>query len=73
MSLYPNPAKSILNIKIKDSQTIDKITITEMTGKMVFEQWYDNNPINVEKLASGMYIIEVSSGVEKWQSKFIKE
>lgn len=73
ITVYPNPAKNILNVKINDSRIIDKITITEITGKLVFEQAQNPNPVNLEKLASGLYILEVSSGKDKWQTKFVKE
>jgi hypothetical protein len=45
----------------------------EMTGKLVFTQKGDSNIVNVENLASGMYIIEVYSGAKKRQNKFVKE
>jgi hypothetical protein len=52
---------------------LDKIIITDVNGKMVIEQTQNTAQINIEKLASGMYILQAFSGEEKFITKFIKE
>nr|WP_294775595.1 T9SS type A sorting domain-containing protein [uncultured Flavobacterium sp.] len=71
--IYPNPAKEMLYLSLTNSEVIDKVAITDLAGKLVFEQISHTNPIDVGKLASGMYIVEVSSDVQQWKTKFIKE
>jgi len=71
-SVYPNPTTSILNIQTQINSTIDKIVITDLTGKKVFEQ-NNANQVNVANLAKGLYVIEAFSGEEKFVQKFIKE
>ena len=73
LQLYPIPVKTILFIQPSNNNSIDKITITDLTGKVVLTQTTNTNQVNVELLASGMYIIEAVSGDEKLISKFIKE
>lgn len=72
ISVYPNPARVFLNIENPSEIAIDKVFVTDMTGKKVLEQ---NNAtqINVQNLAKGIYVLEAYSGKERMQSKFIKE
>ena len=53
--------------------TIDKIMVIDMSGKTVLQQNQNFTQINVEKLAKGLYIIEVHSQNGKFSSKFVKE
>jgi len=73
ISIYPNPATSVLNLHLSNNKTIDKVTITDVTGKIVKKQTENTAQINVEKLAPGLYVTEIYSGNEKFTSKFIKE
>lgn len=74
ISLYPNPAKSEINLSFTTDDFIaDKIIITDILGKTVLEQTGKSNTINTSTLASGMYLLEALSGRDKYQSKFIKE
>lgn len=73
LSIYPNPTNSILNINTKNNTVLDKIVITDLTGKIILEQTQNTNQLNVQNLASGIYILEAVSGTEKWHTKFIKK
>ena len=73
LKLYPNPAKSILQLQTATNASLDKITITDLTGKVIITQTTNTAQINIEPLASGMYILEATSGEEKYCSKFVKE
>lgn len=71
--VFPNPAQSILNLQNPTNITIDKIMVTDLTGKIILEQTQNTNQVNVEKLATGIYILQAFSGEEKFTSKFLKE
>ena len=71
--VYPNPTHSILNLSLNDEILLDKVTIVDITGKVVLEQIENLTTINVEKLAKGIYILTVYAGDKKYQEKFIKE
>ncbi len=73
LGLYPNPTKSILNLQNPTNITIDKIMVTDLTGKIILEQTQNTNQVNVEKLSTGIYILQAFSGEEKFTSKFLKE
>ncbi|MEI7510367.1 MAG: T9SS type A sorting domain-containing protein, partial [Flavobacterium sp.] len=70
--IYPNPTSSILNIKTLNNTPLDKITISDLTGKVVLSLM-NTSQVKVESLAKGMYLIEAVCGEEKFISKFIKE
>lgn len=72
VAVYPNPTKDFLNIENPSNLSIDKVFVTDMTGKKVIEQ-SNASAINVQNLAKGIYVLELYSGKEKLQSKFIKE
>lgn len=72
-SIYPNPTNSILNINTENNTVIDKIIVTDLTGKILLEQTENTNQINVQNLADGIYIVKAVFGSEKWQTKFIKK
>jgi hypothetical protein len=71
--IYPNPAKSTLNLQFPDDVVIDKIIIIDLTGKIIIEQTKNTAQVNTEGLASGMYLIQAISGEKKWQSEFMIE
>jgi hypothetical protein len=70
--LYPNPTRNILTIEASNNATIDKIIVIDMLGKIVLEELPENNHINVERFASGTYILKAFSGATTFITKFIK-
>jgi hypothetical protein len=72
LQLYPIPVKTILFIQPSNNMTINKITISDLAGKIVLIQTTGTNQVNVDHLASGVYIIEAISGEAKFINKFIK-
>ena len=71
--VYPNPTKAILTVQNNHQTPFEKIVITDLTGKIVLTQTTNTNQINVEPLASGMYLLEATSGGAHLVSKFVKE
>lgn len=60
INIYPNPATNSLTIGTKE---IVNVTITDLTGKTVLTIAQANNErvINIESLAPGMYMVNVSN------------
>ena len=73
IKLHPNPTSSILSFETTNNTEIDNVVIVDLLGKVIFEGRPENNQINVERFASGTYILQAFSGDERFQSKFIKE
>jgi hypothetical protein len=75
-SVYPNPAKNVVNIQLKDNQsvTLKSASVYDLNGKEVLKTDDLNQPINVEKLATGTYILSISDTDNRsYAQKFIKE
>lgn len=71
LPVYPNPANSSITIGA-DGIIFDKVTITDFTGKTVFESKNKSNTIIIENLAIGIYIVKAFSETKIFQSKFVK-
>lgn len=75
-SIYPNPVKNVVNIQLKDNVnvTLKSAVFYDLNGKVVLSTSDVNQPINVEKLATGTYILSISDVENKnYTQKFIKE
>lgn len=72
MILYPNPIQDVLYIQNESNAKINKITVTDLTGKKVLEQ-NNSSRIDVQHLKKGMYFIQTFSGKDICTTKFIKE
>lgn len=71
-SIYPNPANEVLNISLHENIAITNIKITDISGKIVLEQFENLSLINIENLSKGLYIIQLFTENNSYQSKFIK-
>lgn len=72
ITIYPNPVTTVLNIQLENGCVLDKIIITDLTGKVVI-QTENTTTVNIEKLSKGIYFFKSLSGLEQYTSKFIKE
>ncbi len=72
ITLFPNPATSILNIDIaKTGFVAERMTITNSAGQVMMSLQYDTK-VDVSTLPSGLYVIELFSGKEVYAAKFMK-
>lgn len=71
--ISPNPTTTLLDITIADDISFDKIVILDFTGKTILVQTENNNQIDTSNLSNGLYFLEVFSGEDKYQTKFIKK
>ena len=74
ISIYPNPTKGLIHIKTVDNN-IKKISITNISGKQIFEkkQIRQNETIDLFGLGSGIYIICIRTDDEIFMAKIIVE
>lgn len=70
--MYPNPTTDVLNITSKNGLNANEIRISDLTGKVVKVQ-KDASTINVSDLATGTYLIDITTNEGKATSKFIKK
>lgn len=73
-SIYPNPAKNILNIKSSESVTMKEAQVFDLNGKLILSSTVVNDAINVESLATGSYILKLKdTDAKEYTQKFLKE
>lgn len=71
-ALYPNPVESELNVSLSNSNGYS-YKILNTIGQQVITGKISGNPIDVSKLNTGLYIIELNEGDKKIVKKFIKK
>lgn len=69
ISVYPNPARDILNIAGTNGDCT--VTIFAPTGQILILE--NNERINVSRLQSGVYIIKIENGGQSALLKFVKQ
>ncbi|MFT3687315.1 MAG: T9SS type A sorting domain-containing protein [Phycisphaerales bacterium] len=70
--VYPNPAADYINLQLPENQVADKVRVTDLTGKILFDA-SNVNRINVESLAVGAYLLQVELGGNVCHTKFLKQ
>ncbi len=69
--IYPNPVRTVLNVKNISKKANYKIYNT--AGQMVSSGIILNNKIDVHNLINGVYVIDIDDNQVTAQKKFIKE
>ncbi len=75
-TIYPNPVKDVLSIKMLDNTAKTEITVFDMLGTQILQKKFDasnNTNINVSSLQKGAYIVRVKQNNTVSTQKFIKE
>jgi len=66
LSIYPNPAKGKFTLRYDTSVSIEYLTITDITGKIVGTQKVSNTSgletVDVSGISTGLYFVKVNSG-----------
>jgi uncharacterized repeat protein (TIGR01451 family) len=71
--IYPNPAKTLINILIHENLINSKYSILDQFGRYIITGEFNsiNNTLDISALAKGLYIIQV--GEQRLSLKLIKE
>ncbi len=74
-SLFPNPAKENLTLKIEFFTPSQEITITDIQGKKIHSQKVEglSTTINTSNFEKGIYFLNLIDGTQKTTQKFIIE
>jgi uncharacterized protein YjdB len=72
--VYPNPAKSFIQIQLNKLVGKGDITIADLTGKVIHTQILSlgTNTIDITNLSNGMYFVTYTSNNERVVKRFIK-
>lgn len=72
-TLYPNPAKDVLNIQAKEGLAVNSVEIYNQLGQIVMAITNTVNSVDVANLASGTYFVKVNTEKGSANAKFVKE
>ncbi|NVO32615.1 M4 family metallopeptidase [Hymenobacter lapidiphilus] len=73
VTLYPNPAASVLNIVLASKSPAVSAVVTDLRGARVANVSFANGQLNVANLASGIYLLTVSDGQKTFHERFVKQ
>jgi len=75
VSIFPNPAAGVLNVAVEDLQTNVTLQVYDVMGKLVMQQQTNKNvtALNVSKLPSGIYMLNIKEAEAIRSIKFVKE
>jgi WD40 repeat protein len=65
LTIFPNPAKDFLYLKIPANLKIEKIEITDLTGRIVFSSNQNETMISINHLPSGCYFLSIQTQENK--------
>ncbi len=73
VSFYPNPVQDVLHLNAKEA--IDAVTVYSITGQQVANVSINqtNTEINISSLASGVYLVKVTSNGNVENLKVVKQ
>ena len=69
LSVYPNPATDTVHISAKVA--LSSLALYDVYGKLILKKENNSNKLDVSRLNSGIYFLEVSSNTEKVVKKVI--
>ena len=72
ISVYPNPANDVINIKAPSNIQIQNAVIYDVLGKATNVQVV-NGQINVGELARGVYILNLNTSAGTLTQKVVKQ
>jgi len=76
IKVFPNPGQAILYIQLENPASIEGISLTDLSGRIIYNKKSDfqfQNVLPVADLAGGVYIVSVQSGGELITTKWIKQ
>ena len=72
VTVFPNPAHLQLNLKADDLQ-IKQVSISDMSGKTLKTVNYTDQPIQINDLANGIYLLKIETNKGTSHKRFVKQ
>ena len=74
LSIFPNPANDILNVRFKNESQAKEATIYDLSGRMVKNSNITNQTIDVKALSAGSYLLLLKDEKgNSYSQKFLKK
>lgn len=73
-SVYPNPAKDLLNVNLSGAEATGLLMVNDLNGRqvMTFAVSSDRIELNIHALTPGIYYLHYNNGREHRVAKFVK-
>jgi alpha-tubulin suppressor-like RCC1 family protein len=71
--MYPNPVGNVLNLNGSNGFKVDRLVVTDLSGKTVIQLKGNIKQIDTYKLQAGMYLLELYGEGNIFRAKFIKK
>lgn len=71
ITIYPNPAKSILNIEANTNLIGEEIIIYNSLGQKVYQTKIINSKLNITALLAGSYFFRIETKTDVFLSAFL--
>lgn len=72
LTIFPNPATNLINLNIPSNQNIVKAVISDISGKIVYNN-ISSYQIDISSLNAGLYFIRVNTDTSVFNGRLIKE
>lgn len=74
LSVYPNPASTVLNLSLSGTSKFALVKISDMRGVIISTvRDQGGSQIDISSLAAGVYVVTVSDGKREYDQRFIKK
>ncbi len=77
ISIYPNPAEDLISIDLSSLESVERIQLFDLSGKVVLETSSVSNSqksvLDLSELEKGVYIVRINSGSELYTQKIVKQ
>jgi beta-glucanase (GH16 family) len=73
VELFPNPAQRELVLKSELILQGEQVSITDLTGKVLYQSYIDNKPLNIAELLPGFYVLTITHPDGNINKRFIKQ
>ncbi len=72
-SVYPNPSNGVFTIDLKSTAIIEKVNLTDISGKQITIALDSNNSFDISSYNSGIYLLNVQTSDGVLNRKLIKQ
>lgn len=72
VSVYPNPATTVLNVKLPSNVEVTSSSLTDMLGRTTGVV-YANGEMNIAGLSQGVYFLNLNTNFGTYTQKFVKQ
>jgi len=75
-NVFPNPGTNVVNITNAENMLVNQVTVYDIAGKEIKKQTFTNEnqvQLNVENLASGIYMLHLQTNEGLAVKKLVKK